>query len=45
MKKKKHMISKVLPGSIGEELELEPGDVLAEINRYSRWRMFLITVI
>ena len=31
--KKKHMISKVLPGSIGEELELEPGDVLAEINR------------
>ena len=32
MKKKKHKISKVLPGSIGEELELEPGDVLAEIN-------------
>ena len=32
MKKKKHVISKVLPGSIGEELELEPGDVLAEIN-------------
>lgn len=30
--KKKHKISKVLPGSIGEELELEPGDVLAEIN-------------
>ena len=29
MKKKKHKISKVLPGSIGEELELEPGDVLA----------------
>lgn len=32
MKKKKHVISGVLPGSIGEELELEPGDVLAEIN-------------
>ena len=32
MKKKKHIISRVLPGSIGEELELEPGDVLAEIN-------------
>ena len=32
MKKKKHVISSVLPGSIGEELELEPGDVLAEIN-------------
>ena len=24
MKKKKHVISRVLPGSIGEELELEP---------------------
>ena len=24
-----HVISRVLPGSIGEELELEPGDVLA----------------
>ena len=32
MKKKKHVISSVLPGSIGEELELEPGDVLVEIN-------------
>ena len=32
MKKKKHVISSVLPGGIGEELELEPGDVLAEIN-------------
>ena len=27
MKKKKHVISSVLPGGIGEELELEPGDV------------------
>ena len=26
------MISRVLPGSIGEELELEPGDVLVSIN-------------
>lgn len=32
MKEKKHVISKVLPGGIGEELELEPGDVLMEIN-------------
>ena len=32
MKKKKHVISRVFPGSIGEELELEPGDILAEIN-------------
>lgn len=32
MKKKKHVISKVLPGSIAEELELEPGDVLVSIN-------------
>ena len=30
MKKKKHVISRVLPGSIGEELELEPGDILAD---------------
>ena len=27
-----HVISRVLPGSIGEELELEPGDVLVSIN-------------
>ena len=32
MKKKKHVISRVLPGSIGEELELEPGDIMAEFN-------------
>ncbi len=32
MKKKKHVISKVLPGSIAEELELEPGDILLSIN-------------
>lgn len=31
-KKKKHVISKVLPGSIAEELELEPGDVLISVN-------------
>ena len=41
MKKKKHVISRVLPGSIGEELELEPGDILAE----SWWRMSLTIVI
>ena len=32
MKEKKHIISKVVPGSIAEELELEPGDVLVSIN-------------
>lgn len=29
---KKHVISKVLPDSIAEELELEPGDILVSIN-------------
>lgn len=32
MKEKKHVISRVLPGSIGEELELEAGDILLSIN-------------
>ena len=32
MKKNLHIISKVLPDSIGEELELEPGDALLSIN-------------
>ena len=32
MKKNLHIISKVLPGGIGEELELEPGDALLSIN-------------
>ena len=32
MKKNMHVISRVLPGSIGEERELEPGDVLVSIN-------------
>ena len=32
MNKNMHVISRVLPGSIGEELELEPGDVLVSIN-------------
>ncbi len=32
MKKNMHVISRVLPGSIGEELELKPGDVLVSIN-------------
>ena len=30
--KKFHIISRVLPDSIGEELELEPGDALLSIN-------------
>lgn len=32
MKEKIHVISRVLPGSIGEALELEPGDALLSIN-------------
>lgn len=32
MRNKQHMISKVLPGSIAEELEIEPGDILVSIN-------------
>lgn len=32
MKNKKHVISGVLPGSIAQELELEPGDILETIN-------------
>ena len=31
-KLKGHLISKVDPGSIGEELELEPGDCVLTIN-------------
>ena len=32
MKEKMHIISEVLPGSIAEELELEPGDAVLSIN-------------
>ena len=32
MKKNLHIISRVLPDGIGEELELEPGDALLSIN-------------
>ena len=32
MVKKGHLISKVDPGSIAEELELEPGDTLLTID-------------
>lgn len=32
MKENRHVIKKVLPGSIAEELELEPGDELISIN-------------
>lgn len=31
-KKNRHVIREVYPGSIGEELEIEPGDVLLSIN-------------
>ena len=32
MKKNKHIIKMVQPGSIAEELEIEPGDELISIN-------------
>jgi putative radical SAM enzyme (TIGR03279 family) len=32
MKENRHIISKVLPGSIAEELELEQGDILVSVN-------------
>lgn len=32
MKNKQHIISKIIPGSIAEELDLEPGDRLIAIN-------------
>ena len=34
MKKNVHVIERVLPGSIAQELELEPGDILLEINNH-----------
>ncbi|MDE7313688.1 MAG: DUF512 domain-containing protein [Eubacterium sp.] len=32
MQKKEHRISHILPGSIAEELKIEPGDVLVSVN-------------
>ena len=32
MKKNRHLIGKVLPGSIAEELEIEPGDEVLAVN-------------
>ena len=32
MKKKQHVISGVVPGSIAEEMEIEPGDLLLQID-------------
>lgn len=31
-KKNQHVVSKIIPGSIAEELEIEPGDILLNIN-------------
>ena len=31
-KNKEHIISRIEPGSIAEELELSPGDVLVSVN-------------
>ena len=33
MKKKEHLIKEVYPGSIAEEMGIEPGDVLLRINK------------
>ena len=32
MQKKEHKISRILAGSIAQELEIEPGDVLLSVN-------------
>ena len=32
MKKKQHVIDRIEPGSIAEEMEIEPGDILLSIN-------------
>lgn len=32
MKKKEHIIQQIVPGSIAEEMEIEPGDILLGIN-------------
>ena len=32
---KEHIVYKVLPGSIAEELEVEPGDVLVSVNDHA----------
>lgn len=32
MKKKEHIIKEVYPGSIAEEMEIEPGDILISVN-------------
>ena len=31
-KKNEHVIKEVYPGSIAEEMEIEPGDILVSIN-------------
>ena len=42
-KEQEHLIQTVYPGSIAEELEIEPGDVLLKTDR--KLRMSLIIVI
>ena len=32
MKKQEHVVKKVLEDSIAQEMEIEPGDVILEIN-------------
>ena len=32
MKKNEHVVKDIVPGSIAEELEIEPGDILLKIN-------------
>lgn len=33
MPEKSHKITRILPGSIAQELEIEPGDVLLSVNQ------------
>ena len=33
MKKNEHVVKDIVPGSIAEELEIEPGDILLKINK------------
>ena len=45
MKKIEHLITVVYPGSIAEEMEIEPGDYLLAINDKRNKKMYLIIVI
>ena len=42
-KQNKHVIAIVQDGSIAQELELVPGDILLTVN--GQWKIYLTTVI